>query len=102
VRLGERRSFLPEVAPSPAVDYSAIEERILALQPKKGDWGGECNRTVCKETPATFYNRGTYRYYCRHCAHLINLGLPRLKPLCFEAVLDASGEPLDVTVIGIG
>jgi len=38
----------------------------------KGDLNDECNRTVCKEVPAFYYNHSTCKYYCRACAHLIN------------------------------
>jgi hypothetical protein len=39
---------------------------------KKGEWGGECNRTVCKEPLAVWYNHSTRKYYCQRCAGLIN------------------------------
>ena len=38
----------------------------------KGTYQGECNRTVCKNTNATFYNHSTQKYYCSSCAGLIN------------------------------
>jgi hypothetical protein len=40
--------------------------------PGKGDKGGECNRTVCKNTEAEYYNHSTRMYYCAECAVLIN------------------------------
>ncbi len=38
----------------------------------KGDFGGECNRTVCKHLNANWYNSSTRKYYCIECALLIN------------------------------
>lgn len=40
--------------------------------PKKGDWTGECNRTVCKNKPATWVHKDTKKYYCGSCARKIN------------------------------
>ncbi len=39
---------------------------------QKGEFGGECNRTVCKNIHAVWYNRSTQRYYCEPCATLLN------------------------------
>jgi len=38
----------------------------------KGDLNDECNRTVCKNINATFYNYSTRQFYCKDCAKLIN------------------------------
>ena len=38
----------------------------------KGVLGGNCNRTTCQKPGATWYNKGSYKYYCRACAKLIN------------------------------
>lgn len=38
----------------------------------KGTFADECNRTACVNQSATYYNRGTGKYYCRPCARLIN------------------------------
>lgn len=38
----------------------------------KGDLNGECNRTVCKNVPAIYYNHSTRLHYCAECARLIN------------------------------
>ncbi len=47
---------------------------ILALGkiPKKGEQYGECNRTVCKQLGASWYNSSTQRFYCKSCAMKIN------------------------------
>lgn len=37
-----------------------------------GSHGHECNRTACNESPATFYNQSTQKYYCAGCAATIN------------------------------
>ncbi len=38
----------------------------------KGDKGDKCNRTVCNNRPAKYYNHSTRKYYCTACAFLIN------------------------------
>lgn len=38
----------------------------------KGDHKEECNRTVCSNSPAVYYNHSTRKYYCIECAELIN------------------------------
>lgn len=38
----------------------------------KGEHNQECNRTVCKNENAQFYNHSTRKYYCAACAILIN------------------------------
>jgi hypothetical protein len=40
---------------------------------EKGDLGAECNRTVCSNSSATYYNHSTQKHYCKSCAMLINL-----------------------------
>lgn len=47
----------------------ASEAKALKL---KGRWNLVCNRTQCLRTPATWYNRGSYAYYCADCAHMLN------------------------------
>lgn len=39
---------------------------------EKGEYLQECNRTVCKNTPAVFFNYSTKMFYCASCARLIN------------------------------
>ncbi len=39
---------------------------------EKGDYQGECFRTACSNPNAIFYNKGTQKYYCSHCAKKIN------------------------------
>lgn len=41
-------------------------------EPKKGEHGGECNRTACKNTNAQWYNKVTEAFYCTKCARMIN------------------------------
>jgi hypothetical protein len=38
----------------------------------KGVFGGKCNRTVCLNQNATWYNHSTRAYYCTECAILLN------------------------------
>lgn len=40
----------------------------------KGLMGGVCNRLYCQTSGANCYNKGTMRYYCKHCAMRINDG----------------------------
>lgn len=53
--------------------------------PLKGQvHGGECNRTACDRHGATWWNMGTYGFYCRHDAMMINAGNHNVPPLCIE------------------
>ena len=38
----------------------------------KGEFDGICNRKVCEEKPAKWFNHSTRKYYCRKCAETIN------------------------------
>jgi len=38
----------------------------------KGIFNGNCNRTVCQEPGAVWFNHSTRMYYCQKCADLIN------------------------------
>lgn len=38
----------------------------------KGELRGECARSACRSSPATWYNKSTQRYYCLACALAIN------------------------------
>lgn len=38
----------------------------------KGDKNEECNRTVCKNQNANWFNLSTRAYYCKSCANEIN------------------------------
>ncbi len=38
----------------------------------KGAKGGNCNRQACQKPGATWFNKGTDKYYCPDCATLIN------------------------------
>ncbi len=38
----------------------------------KCEYNGNCNRTVCQQPNATWYNHSTLKYYCESCANLIN------------------------------
>lgn len=42
-------------------------------QSTKGQFEGICNMTSCKSNlPATWYNHGSYAYYCKKCAFRLN------------------------------
>jgi hypothetical protein len=34
----------------------------------KGKRGGSCNRTRCQDSPANYWNHGSYSWYCAGCA----------------------------------
>ena len=53
----------------PGLNYPG---KPVTLQPDKGMRGGSCNREACQAPGATYYNFGTHKWYCPHCAHLIN------------------------------
>lgn len=48
-------------------DGPAPKERLL-----KGEYNGLCNRAICQQPGATFYNHSTRKHYCPSCAHTIN------------------------------
>ena len=43
-----------------------------AKEIKKGIKGGNCNVTACQKPNAVYFNKSTKKYYCEHCAELIN------------------------------
>lgn len=47
-----------------------IEETVI--EPSKGDYNVECNRTACSNKNAVFYNHSTQKHYCDDCAEMIN------------------------------
>lgn len=38
----------------------------------KGKYKGACNRSACLRYPATWYNRGSYAFYCASCGRMLN------------------------------
>lgn len=48
----------------------------------KGDLGGECNRSECFMAPAFWFNKSTKKYYCQHCAFMINEAAPLNEVVC--------------------
>ena len=38
----------------------------------KGKEGGSCNRGLCQDSPANWYNHGSYAWYCESCLRDIN------------------------------
>lgn len=45
----------------------------VCLHPKKGDRDGICNRTVCENEKAQWFNHSTRAWYCDDCARILNL-----------------------------
>jgi hypothetical protein len=58
----------------------------LALKKDKGEFNGSCNRSACRTPGATWYNKGTYKFYCHHCAVLINRNCLPSDLLCSEDI----------------
>jgi hypothetical protein len=56
----------------PSKSSGIVATGIAEPLPGKGDKGGECNRTHCKNPHAEFYNHSTRMYYCAECAVLLN------------------------------
>jgi hypothetical protein len=44
---------------------------IGPLKPNKGYEGGACNRELCQDEPADWYNHGSGRWYCEPCRRTI-------------------------------
>jgi hypothetical protein len=71
----------------------ADQAKALGL---KGHWNLLCNRTQCLRSPAHWYNRGSYAYYCADCARELNQAnandsFCRDAPLChFVATFEES------------
>ncbi|MFU1607348.1 hypothetical protein ACM25O_13265 [Sulfitobacter pontiacus] len=40
-------------------------------KPDKGQEGGSCNRELCQDSPALWFNHGSYAWYCGRCRHTI-------------------------------
>lgn len=62
----ERRKFR-ENNPKP-LDYGRTK-----IKPNKGLKFGSCNREACQAPGANFFNYSTEKYYCRRCAHDLNM-----------------------------
>lgn len=59
------------------------------VKPDKGKRGGACNMSRCQAQGAWFYNRGSFAWYCRNCADLLNQANPELF---------ADGKPMVIPV----
>ena len=44
----------------------------MSKEELKGKYGKNCNRTSCQRPQATWYNFGSYSYYCESCALMLN------------------------------
>lgn len=47
---------------------SAVSKQPIPETQKKGHYNGLCNRSACLAPGATWYNRGSYAFYCANCA----------------------------------
>lgn len=61
-------------------EYGSYENYIECrktdrMEKKKGEKDGICNMSSCKTgLPATWWNHGSYAWYCESCAHRLNNG----------------------------
>ena len=64
----------------------------------KGDFLGECNRTACSASPATYFNYSTRKFYCDCCALLINQAnhADAIRAYGHELCLEMSFDPTQV------
>lgn len=56
--------------------------------PRKGEYGGQCQRASCANLGADWYNKSSGKYYCDECARAFNeiclsQGAPKLCELHF-------------------
>ncbi|WP_221122307.1 hypothetical protein [Rhizobium lentis] len=87
----EERSTVGEIQPSHPQRYQSHGHDT-----KGRVFNGECNRAACNNWRATYYNVGTYSYYCRPCGWAINEApLGRGKPLCIEVTENLTHERMD-------
>ena len=49
-----------------------LDDPNKPLEPDKGEFQGSCNRRACQKPGADYYNKYTYKYYCKPCAFRIN------------------------------
>lgn len=64
-----------------------LQEVNKPHKPDKGLKFGSCNREACQRPGATWFNRGTDKYYCENCAYSINSAnrdAPRVLPRLVE------------------
>ncbi len=76
------------------------DDVVAALAALKGTYQGNCNRTACQSPGAVWWNRGSYSWYCRECALMLNkdnapwvmkdIGLP---VLCVDRGIYATDMP---------
>lgn len=57
-------------------------------------FGGICNRTACDRRGATYFNAGTFGYYCADCANGVNFN-PRRPPLCVQVTAPLTHAEMD-------
>jgi len=51
---------------------STLQHVEPELKEDKGVQGGSCNRRSCQKPQAVWFNHSTRKYYCGHCARMIN------------------------------
>lgn len=47
--------------------------RMIPAPADKGEFNGRCNRSACLNQGANWYNHSTRKYYCKSCAHWLNI-----------------------------
>ncbi len=61
--LSEREGALPDMC---------SRCNVFCRPPEKGDRGGTCNRTICENENAQWFNHSTRAWYCEDCARTLN------------------------------
>jgi hypothetical protein len=69
-------------------DYSGPDK------PNKGKEEGACNRQRCQAEPASFYNHGSFRWYCADCARDIGQDAVNARTWPVDFARMFPGEPL--------
>lgn len=77
-RLKRRTDLWRAIAVAKTLDTGRRHDEMCRLADLAKAWGfkgrfGElCNRTQCLAPGATWYNRGSYAFYCADCARMLN------------------------------
>lgn len=100
-RLAHGSEFNRNRAAKPFEDRAHYREVPDVLPKNKGQFNGSCNRRQCLEPGASWYNRGSYAFYCEDCAHMLNHAnrndeFCKTAPLCYLVTDAEQAEHLHV------
>lgn len=54
------------------MDLRPVDPETIQDKPDKGLQGGSCNRKICQQPGAFFYNKETRKFYCHRCCKEIS------------------------------